>query len=140
MPRGVVIFFSYILACFCAAITLVLQIQFTFGAPGLYAQPYWFERLASGSLVALLGGLFLAAIPALFFIVIAEIYKKRSLSYFLLGGALATYIPLVTVIATASSQNRYQMAITLALQFLIAGIAGGAIYWAIAGRTSGGSA
>jgi hypothetical protein len=167
MDRAVVIAGAYVVACLAAALLLLVSTaifsQLTRDPGSLSSSPATrsgLEQLASSfSIILSLGsaiGLF-ALLPTLPVIMHTERKRIRSLTYYLIAGALTGIVSLALALAllfapalsawlsgtlpSGATQGRPGAALMIlgwALMFVPPGIGAGFTYWLVAGRTAGG--
>lgn len=136
LARFFVIAFGFFAACFVASAIILM----TWLLPEIFdvAPPINNSGvsvlLAAGTL-AVSG---LALIPALMLIAVAEMFSIRSALIYALSGAVAALSAYLSLIDLDTAREVFGTAVRRHLEIMTgAGIAGGFVYWLIAGRNAG---
>ncbi len=134
--RMVMITLGYAAAAVTAGVSLALLTKFITPQQAGYLADSGFDfglligAVALGSLAG-----YVAFVPAMLVILVAEVAKRRDwLFYALAGGAIAAAAPLLIALFTGPDRGAPT---DFALMSLAAGMIGGTAYWLIAGRGAG---
>ena len=137
--RLIVISLAFFIACIVAMGVIALgvwqSVDLGAAAPDIDPLAWFFNVVLVASFTVMLIGTLTVA-PAAVAMVIAEIFTIRSWIYHTAAGAAVAALPLVmqTRAAAGSPEAHDSFAIML---YLAAGLAGGLVYWLLAGRSAG---
>ncbi len=136
--RLFVIFLGFVIACVAAAMALAIGVV-TPDFMGIDSDPLERVRFFGAAFFATGYGPAVALVLALGAIVLAEAKGIRSVLYYIIGGALIGFMSSWSVDLSAALENTTDIApVSFAKTIAtVAGIVGGIVYWAIAGRRAG---
>lgn len=135
--RALVVFFSFLLACFAGGIVVTAAVIW----------PEWSD-LALGpmdsstfAVFASFGFIFVsgfALMPAVLAIAVAEFFSIRSVLFYALCGALIGFVAYASLGGFDPALLRYDTSIRREIEIMVgAGIVAGFVYWLFAGRKAG---
>lgn len=124
----------------CAAAGLFATVAVLMNAPALGASP-GFDVLVQFLLLGWFGttliALPVALIPAAVFVVLGEGLKLTSPILYVIAGAVVALLPTILHPTPATDTQPVQFSFDFVALFFASGVAGGFVYWMIAGRRAG---
>jgi hypothetical protein len=142
LTRIAVVIGSFLVSCLTAAVVFVLCFQAPTVLAGLQSPDVATLDLLRGftwvTITVWPVVMAIAILPVGLAIAYAESIARRSIWYFLSVWVVIALVPTVpTVVADTARRGQYLVAALTIAVLVVAGMAGGLVYWALAGRSSG---
>jgi magnesium-transporting ATPase (P-type) len=142
LTRTAIVIGSFVVSCLAAAIAFVLCFQTPTVLAGLQSPDVETLDLLRGftwvTITVWPVVMAIAILPVGLAIAYAESTARRSIWYFLAVWVVIALVPTMpTVVADTARKGQYLVAALTLAVLLVAGLAGGLVYWALAGRNSG---